>query len=93
MASVAQILSMPTPVVSMSAQGTFCSVTPPRREPSLTLSSWNKQLAFSRGQSMGQEFRVKGVNVLLGPVVGPIGRVVRGGRNWEGLLTPPTCRV
>jgi beta-glucosidase len=24
------------------------------------------------------------VNVALGPVVGPLGRVVRGGRNWEG---------
>lgn len=33
---------------------------------------------------MGGEFRRKGVNVLLGPVVGPVGRVVEGGRNWEG---------
>lgn len=33
---------------------------------------------------MGSEFRKKGVNMLLGPVVGPIGRTVRGGRNWEG---------
>lgn len=23
------------------------------------------------------------VNVALGPVVGPLGRVARGGRNWE----------
>lgn len=33
---------------------------------------------------MGREARIKGVNVLLGPFVGPIGRVVRGGRSWEG---------
>jgi len=33
---------------------------------------------------MGGEFKKKGVNVLLGPVVGPLGRVVTGGRNWEG---------
>lgn len=38
---------------------------------------------------MGGEFRTKGVNVLLGPVVGPIGRVVRGGRNWEGFSSDP----
>lgn len=34
---------------------------------------------------MGSEFSKKGVNVLLGPVVGPMGRVVLSGRNWEGL--------
>lgn len=33
---------------------------------------------------MGGEFKRKGVNMLLGPVVGPLGRVVEGGRNWEG---------
>lgn len=38
---------------------------------------------------MGAEFRKKGVNVLLGPVVGPLGRVVSGGRNWEGFSPDP----
>lgn len=38
---------------------------------------------------MGQEFRLKGVQVLLGPVVGPIGRVATGGRNWEGFASDP----
>ncbi|PHH63525.1 hypothetical protein CDD82_1888 [Ophiocordyceps australis] len=33
---------------------------------------------------MGAEFRKKGINVHLGPTIGPLGRVVRGGRNWEG---------
>lgn len=33
---------------------------------------------------MGGEFRAKGVNVALGPVVGPAGRTLMGGRNWEG---------
>jgi beta-glucosidase len=37
---------------------------------------------------MGGEFKTKGVNVLLGPVVGPAGRVVLNGRNWEGRTTP-----
>lgn len=38
---------------------------------------------------MGAEFRKKGVNVHLGPVVGPLGRVVLGGRNWEGFGADP----
>lgn len=33
---------------------------------------------------MGGEFRKKGVQVALGPVVGPLGRTTTGGRNWEG---------
>ncbi|KAH9906814.1 glycoside hydrolase family 3 protein [Xylariomycetidae sp. FL2044] len=52
-------------------------------------ASWNKVLARSRAESMGLEFRVKGVNIALGPVVGPIGRTVRGGRNWEGFAADP----
>lgn len=47
-------------------------------------SSWNKALALQRATHMAAEFKRKGVNVLLGPVVGPLGRVALGGRNWEG---------
>ncbi|KAK0388256.1 hypothetical protein NLU13_4501 [Sarocladium strictum] len=52
-------------------------------------ASWNKKLTYLRGNAMGGEFRNKGVNVLLGPVVGPMFRVARGGRNWEGLSPDP----
>ncbi|RCI12872.1 hypothetical protein L249_1082 [Ophiocordyceps polyrhachis-furcata BCC 54312] len=52
-------------------------------------ASWNKALARRRGMAMAREFRKKGVNVLLGPVVGPAWRVVRGGRNWEGFSVDP----
>ncbi|RAH50363.1 beta-glucosidase [Aspergillus brunneoviolaceus CBS 621.78] len=52
-------------------------------------ASWNKTLAHQRALYMGQEFHRKGVNLLLGPVVGPIGRVAEGGRNWEGFSTDP----
>lgn len=38
---------------------------------------------------MGREFKTKGVNVLLGPVVGPAWRVVTSGRNWEGFSVDP----
>lgn len=33
---------------------------------------------------MGEEFKAKGSNIALGPVVGPLGRSPFGGRNWEG---------
>lgn len=46
--------------------------------------SWNKDLARQRANAMADEFRTKGVNVALGPVVGPLGRIAEGGRNWEG---------
>ncbi|KAH6900622.1 glycoside hydrolase family 3 protein [Thelonectria olida] len=52
-------------------------------------ASWNKELAYNRANAMGNEFKKKGVNVALGPVVGPVGRVVRGGRNWEGFSVDP----
>ncbi|EGO60556.1 hypothetical protein NEUTE1DRAFT_119714 [Neurospora tetrasperma FGSC 2508] len=52
-------------------------------------ASWNKSLAYQRGTGMGSEFNKKGVNVLLVPVVGPMGRVVLSGRNWEGFSSDP----
>lgn len=55
----------------------------------LCFYSWNKNLTYHRGNAMGGEFRAKGVNVLLGPVVGPMFRVARGGRNWEGFSPDP----
>ncbi|KAH8195297.1 hypothetical protein TruAng_010546 [Truncatella angustata] len=52
-------------------------------------ASWNKNLTRYRGMGMGGEYKTKGVNVALGPVVGPVGRVVTGGRNWEGFSVDP----
>jgi beta-glucosidase len=52
-------------------------------------NSWNKDLALLRGEGMGGEFRTKGANVALGPVVGPVGRVVLSGRNWESISVDP----
>ena len=46
-------------------------------------ASWNKALTLQRAAHMASEFKRKGVNVLLGPVIGGMGRVARGGRNWE----------
>ncbi|KAJ5579314.1 hypothetical protein N7450_008181 [Penicillium hetheringtonii] len=52
-------------------------------------ASWNKSLAHDRAWHMGGEYKKKGVQVALGPVVGPLGRVVTGGRNWEGPSNDP----
>lgn len=55
----------------------------------MTLPSWNRDLANDRAVYMGKEYRKKGVNMILGPVVGPLGRVALGGRNWEGYAADP----
>jgi beta-glucosidase len=52
-------------------------------------ASWNKNLSYARAAAMGSEFRTKGVQVLLGPVIGPAMRIARGGRNWEGFSADP----
>ncbi|KAK3186740.1 hypothetical protein K4F52_004486 [Lecanicillium sp. MT-2017a] len=52
-------------------------------------ATWNKQLMYERGKAHGLEAREKGINVLLGPSVGPLGRMPAGGRNWEGFGPDP----
>jgi hypothetical protein len=56
-------------------------------------ATWNKALAYARGVALGAEARGKGVNIQLGPVVGPIGRKPRGGRNWEGFGADPVLQA
>lgn len=48
-------------------------------------SAWDRNMAYQRALHMGGEFKTKGVNVALGPVVGPLGRMAESGRNWEGM--------
>lgn len=52
-------------------------------------ATWNKDLMYKRGKYLGREHRLKGVNVLLGPSMGPLGRMPAGGRNWEGFGPDP----
>ncbi|KAE8152086.1 glycoside hydrolase family 3 protein [Aspergillus avenaceus] len=52
-------------------------------------ATWDRKLAYTRGQAMGKEFSDKGADVQLGPVSGPIGRSPEGGRNWEGFSPDP----
>ena len=52
-------------------------------------TTWDRALNYLRGFDMGSEHHAKGVDVQLGPVVGPIGRSPEGGRNWEGFSPDP----
>ncbi|KAI9827945.1 MAG: hypothetical protein M1826_006141 [Phylliscum demangeonii] len=54
-----------------------------------TAATFSKGLMYARGYAMGEEHRDKGVDVLLGPVAGPLGRAPEGGRNWEGFSPDP----
>ncbi|KAJ3499188.1 hypothetical protein NLG97_g544 [Lecanicillium saksenae] len=56
-------------------------------------ATFDKELMYQRGVAMGKEARGKGVNILLGPTVGPIGRKPKGGRNWEGFGVDPTLQA
>jgi hypothetical protein len=49
-------------------------------------STFDRALIRKRGLAMGREFRAKGVNVALGPMMN-MGRDPQGGRNWEGCVT------
>ncbi|KAI2613255.1 glycoside hydrolase family 3 protein [Hypoxylon sp. NC1633] len=52
-------------------------------------ASWDRNLTYERAYHMGREFKAKGVNVVLGPNAGPLGRTPLGGRNWEGFSVDP----
>lgn len=56
-------------------------------------ATWNKELMYARGRALGEEARLKGVNVLLGPSMGPIGKLPAGGRNWEGFGADPVLQA
>lgn len=55
-------------------------------------ATWNKELMYRRGKAHGKEARLKGINVLLGPAMGPLGRLPAGGRNWEGFGSDPVLQ-
>lgn len=52
-------------------------------------ATWNRDIALRRAQFMGREFKGKGANMVLGPVVAPLGKIAEGGRNWEGFSNDP----
>ncbi|KAF8856844.1 glycoside hydrolase [Acephala macrosclerotiorum] len=46
--------------------------------------TWDKGYMYAYGKALGEEYYGKGVNIALRPVGGPLGRLARAGRNWEG---------
>ncbi|KAK7518898.1 glycoside hydrolase superfamily [Phyllosticta citriasiana] len=52
-------------------------------------ASFDRKQFYKRGLYMGEEFRGKGAEIMLGPVAGPLGRTPWGGRNWEGFGADP----
>lgn len=55
-------------------------------------ATWNRDLMYKRGRAHGQEAKLKGINILLGPSMGPLGRMPGGGRNWEGFGSDPVLQ-
>lgn len=55
-------------------------------------ATWNRQLMRRRGAAHARQAKLKGVNVLLGPAMGPLGRHPAGGRNWEGFGSDPVLQ-
>lgn len=52
-------------------------------------ATFDRPLVYKRGTALGRESKRKGIDVHLGPVVGPLGRHANGGRNWEGFTNDP----
>jgi len=52
-------------------------------------STWDLDLMKKRGAALGAETKALGIHILLGPVVGPLGKIPTGGRNWEGFSPDP----
>ncbi|EJT78053.1 hypothetical protein GGTG_03156 [Gaeumannomyces tritici R3-111a-1] len=52
-------------------------------------ATFDAELMYDYGLALGREFRDRGVHMALGPVSGPLGRIARAGRNWEGLSNDP----
>lgn len=55
-------------------------------------ATWNTELMYQRGKAHATEAKGKGINVILGPAMGPFGRMPAGGRNWEGFGPDPVLQ-
>lgn len=55
-------------------------------------ATWNRDLMRRRGVAHARQARSKGINVLLGPAMGPLGRNPAGGRVWEGFGSDPVLQ-
>ena len=58
-----------------------------------TAATWNRDLMHRRGAAHARQAKLKGIHVLLGPSMGPMGRHPAGGRNWEGFGSDPVLQA
>ncbi|KAI4188689.1 MAG: hypothetical protein LQ348_003894 [Seirophora lacunosa] len=56
-------------------------------------ATWNKDLMYRKYKAHGLEAKMKGVNILLGPSMGPLGRTPASGRAWEGFGADPVLQA
>lgn len=56
-------------------------------------ATWNRDLMRRRGAAHARQAKSKGVHVLLGPAMGPLGRNPAGGRVWEGFGSDPVLQA
>ena len=52
-------------------------------------ATFDQGLMYQYGKAIGEEYRDFGIKICLGPMAGPLGRIARGGRNWEGFSNDP----
>jgi beta-glucosidase len=52
-------------------------------------ATFDRDLMHRYGKAVGEEYRDLGIKIALGPQAGPLGRIARGGRNWEGFSNDP----
>lgn len=52
-------------------------------------ATWDRDILYTRGYAMAEEFKAKGAHIALTPVAGPLGRSAYSGRNWEGFAADP----
>ena len=55
-------------------------------------ATWNKDLMYRRGRAHALEVKLKGINIVLGPSMGSLGKMPAGGRNWEGFGSDPVLQ-
>ncbi|KAF2227237.1 putative beta-glucosidase [Elsinoe ampelina] len=55
-------------------------------------ATWNRTAMYERGRAHAKEAKAKGINVILGPSMGPLGKFPAGGRNFEGFGSDPVLQ-
>ncbi|GAA5901836.1 beta-glucosidase [Sporobolomyces salmoneus] len=82
-------LDIPSICFSDSPQGVLSRYSSQFPSAVTRSATWDRDEIKSIAVAMGKEFHDVGINTPLAVVVGPMGRSVFGGRNWEGFGPDP----